>query len=344
MKYGILLFLCSVLAFNSYANFDLMLHLSVEITELKEELAETELKNQEFKKALGMRESNMNPRIINPIGAMGVWQFMPGTLRDLGFGHITPGRFRQNPDIFPLELQEEALELKFNRDIHLLTYQWFRGENSINYIETFVGKKIHGIEITLTGLLAASHLAGAGGVIRYLDSFGARNPKDMFGTRLSDYLRQFSEYDYNSTFSLKQQLQCLEDSLKNLKPSTPLFATSRSYTRISDLQLREMEIVLISQYQSRIFPTGTTNHLTIYHSELEFKSPDIIEPSLNLEALPLRITTWPLLMAMVKSNGIMRENGTDLSIVPEPRALLEKVQDYSNFTLSRYGMLPGTFT
>ena len=49
-------------------------------------------------------------------------------------------------------------------------------------IEMFVGKKIRGVEITESGILAAAHLAGAGNVKKYLRSYGRQDVKDAYGT------------------------------------------------------------------------------------------------------------------------------------------------------------------
>jgi len=67
------------------------------------------------------------------------------------------------------------------------------GDDYFNY---FIGKNINGITITYSGILAASHLAGATGVKRFLYSNGETNPHDKFGTKLTDYLQEFSNYEF----------------------------------------------------------------------------------------------------------------------------------------------------
>lgn len=65
------------------------------------------------------------------------------------------------------------------------------------FFDYFVGRKIKGIVITYSGILAGAHLAGSGGVRRFLSSNGKYDPSDLFGTRLSDYVNEFGGYKFN---------------------------------------------------------------------------------------------------------------------------------------------------
>ena len=62
-------------------------------------------------------------------------------------------------------------------------------------IKRFVGKRIDGVLITESGILAAAHLAGPGSVKKYLRSYGAIGFTDAYGTNIRSYMRQFSGYD-----------------------------------------------------------------------------------------------------------------------------------------------------
>jgi hypothetical protein len=133
---------------------------------------------------LGYRESNNNWVCVNRIGCFGEWQFAESTLKYLGFRKITLKRFRANPFIFPRELQEEALRALIRVNlIYLKEYEHYNGD------------LIKGILITKSGMIAASHLGGAGSVMKFLDSGGRVNKKDIFGTSVSDYLKKFSYYE-----------------------------------------------------------------------------------------------------------------------------------------------------
>ena len=150
--------------------------------EVKREYHESEFTR--FINDLGYRESRNNWLSVNRIGCFGEWQFAESTLRYLGFRKITLKKFKANPYIFPRELQAEALKALIRVNLIYLK----------NY-EDYKGGSIKGILVTKSGMIAASHLGGAGSVKRFLNSGGRINKKDVFGTSVSDYLKKFSSYD-----------------------------------------------------------------------------------------------------------------------------------------------------
>lgn len=54
-------------------------------------------------------------------------------------------------------------------------------------LNNFVGQEVGGVPITQDGIRAMAHLGGIGGAKRFLESGGASNPSDSFGTSLRDY-------------------------------------------------------------------------------------------------------------------------------------------------------------
>jgi len=133
---------------------------------------------------LGHRESGNNWLCINQIGCFGEWQFDESTLRYLGYRKITLKGFKANPQIFPKELQLEALKVLIRVNLCIL-----------REYEHFIGDSIKGVRITKSGMIAASHLGGAGSLQKFLDSDGRINKKDVFGTSIYDYLKNFRNYD-----------------------------------------------------------------------------------------------------------------------------------------------------
>jgi hypothetical protein len=133
---------------------------------------------------LGYRESQNNWLSVNRIGCFGEWQFAESTLHYLGFRAVTLKKFKANPKIFPKELQIKALRILIKVNLAYL----------IDY-KNFIGDSIKGISITKSGMIAASHLGGAGSLKKFLNSKGAINHKDAFGTSISDYLKKFNSYD-----------------------------------------------------------------------------------------------------------------------------------------------------
>ena len=131
-----------------------------------------------FKDALGFKESRGNYFSVNDFGYLGKYQFGKETLKMIGV--YTPNQFLYNP-----ELQEKAFLANASRN------KWILRKD----ISRFVGKRINGIEITESGILAAAHLAGPGSVKKYLRSYGKNGFADAYGTTLSYYMKRFSGYD-----------------------------------------------------------------------------------------------------------------------------------------------------
>ena len=90
-------------------------------------------------------------------------------------------------------LQEKAFHANIARN------KWILRKD----IEWFAGKKIRGVEVTESGILAAAHLAGAGNVKKYLRSNGRDNVEDAYGTSILDYLKKFSGYDLSKVYALR---------------------------------------------------------------------------------------------------------------------------------------------
>jgi len=131
-----------------------------------------------FKEALGFKESQGKYNRINTLGYLGKYQFGKSTLKRFKIYNIT------------LFLQDAALQE--NAFVALCSLnKWIL----IRDIKRSVGKRINGIEITESGILAAAHLAGAGSVKKYLRSNGGFLFNDAYGTSLEYYMKKFAGYD-----------------------------------------------------------------------------------------------------------------------------------------------------
>jgi len=137
-----------------------------------------------FLNDLGHYESNNNWKICNPYGYMGEWQLGKAALKDIGYSHIDFKDFKKDPTIFPRSEQKKAVTKLINLNIKYLG----------NAIDNYKGKTIKGVKITTSGLIAASHLAGAGGVKLFLATSGNVNPTDINGTSVLTYLKRFKGY------------------------------------------------------------------------------------------------------------------------------------------------------
>jgi len=131
-----------------------------------------------FKEALAFKESQGNYFSVNTLGYLGKFQFGVTTLQLMGV-YDTAG-FLKTP-----ALQEKLFDINIARNKWILR----------NDIKKYVGKRIKGIKITESGILASAHLAGAGNVKKYLRTYGGFEVKDAYGTAISSYMKKFSGYD-----------------------------------------------------------------------------------------------------------------------------------------------------
>jgi hypothetical protein len=131
-----------------------------------------------FKEAIAFKESRGNYKKINTFGYLGKYQFGESTLNRISI--YDTRSFLEDP-----KLQEDAFYTLCSLNKWIL----------IRDIKRSVGKKINGIEITESGILAAAHLAGAGNVKKYLRSNGELNSTDAYGSDVELYMERFAGYD-----------------------------------------------------------------------------------------------------------------------------------------------------
>ncbi len=131
-----------------------------------------------FREAVAFKESQGKYHVVNSLGYLGKYQFGKSTLKR--FKIYDTQNFLTSP-----ELQEDAFIALCSLN------KWILRKD----IRRSSGKKINGIVITESGILAAAHLAGAGNVKKYLRSSGKFSFKDAFGSSVQHYLKRFSGYD-----------------------------------------------------------------------------------------------------------------------------------------------------
>ena len=142
-----------------------------------------------FKEFLGFYESGSDYKKINSLGYLGKYQFGRSTLKVLRIKKID--NFINIP-----ELQEKAFLMNVMRNKWILRRE----------IERFSGKKINNILITESGIIAAAHLSGPGNVKKFLRNNCNNNLdfKDINGTKISDYIRIFRNYDISKILAIRQ--------------------------------------------------------------------------------------------------------------------------------------------
>lgn len=131
-----------------------------------------------FKEALAFRESQGNYRSVNTLGYMGKYQFGKSTLSFLGIKDTK--KFLKDP-----ALQEKAF-------VKLMAYNKYILQRDIR---KYAGKRIGGVLVTESGILAAAHLGGAGAVQGFLRSNGEVTFSDAYGTSITEYIKKFASFD-----------------------------------------------------------------------------------------------------------------------------------------------------
>ncbi len=171
---------------------------------------------QDFLDALGFRESSSIPGgaqnydTENPFGFIGKYQFGEAALFDLGYYGVdnSDGNLFKNDwggnwsGKNGINSKQDYLSNGFVQEIIIRDWQailW----NRIQFLELdkYEGQVLNGQPITLSGMLAAAHLVGAGsrssdtaGLKGYLLSGATFSPGDRNGTSANDYMNLFEGF------------------------------------------------------------------------------------------------------------------------------------------------------
>ncbi|MBS7706762.1 hypothetical protein [Chelatococcus asaccharovorans] len=153
----------------------------------------------DFIDELGLYHSSNRYDAVNSTNHLGRFQFGEAALIDIGmvrndgkpFDNDFSGGWTGKHGI---NSKEEFLASHVAQDTAIHDFLGKQAHFLRNYLH-YDGQSIDGQEISLSGLLGAAHLAGAGGVRRFLNSGGDYNPKDANGASLTDSLNHFNGYD-----------------------------------------------------------------------------------------------------------------------------------------------------
>jgi hypothetical protein len=129
-----------------------------------------------FLEKISKRESNNRLKVVSKNGHMGKYQFSPRTLKWLGYDD-------HDEFLNSHELQDEVMIKYLKKNKRILR----------NYIDKWDNKKIDDNLITESGILAAAHLVGPGGVIEFFNTMD--EVVDGNGVKITEYLFKFSGYD-----------------------------------------------------------------------------------------------------------------------------------------------------
>lgn len=131
-----------------------------------------------FLDAMATRESSNNPKAVNQFGYLGKYQFGMATLKTMKV-KTTRKQFLAD------ERLQDSVMIAFLRD------HW----GSMWRMHKYVGKRVHGVKITQSGMLATGHLIGVGGLCAMLEPKRCHYPtKDGNGVSGWTYMAKFADY------------------------------------------------------------------------------------------------------------------------------------------------------
>jgi hypothetical protein len=159
---------------------------------------------EDFFAAVRMRESGGNYEAQNQWGARGAYQFHEIPLLEIGWYNADGtydrpddwrGTFAAKSGVTNIQ---EFMASPASQDAAFAEWAkvlWSYASSDPFRTTEHVGKTINGTLITATGIIGGGHLWGPEVIDQYLDSNGAIDPKDPFGTPISEYVRLFSGYE-----------------------------------------------------------------------------------------------------------------------------------------------------
>ena len=117
-----------------------------------------------FLDRLGYFESRNNYKVTNQFGYLGRWQIGKESLRDIGFLD-SRGNWTALAQSLGVNSTQDFLNTPAAQDYAIRLYDkklW----SYIQYLgdDQYIGAQFQGITVTMSGLVAAAHLVGAGGL------------------------------------------------------------------------------------------------------------------------------------------------------------------------------------
>ncbi len=158
---------------------------------------------QQFMLDLGKNESGNNYEFSSSLGYLGRFQFGEEALKVIGFygGDSTSaidfsGSWTSTAAAYSVTSASSFLQSPAAQDAAATL--WFakvHDDAASLGLDTYVGRSIAGVLVTESGLLAGGHLVGVWNLKTYLETGGAVDTRDGYGTPVSEYVERFGGFD-----------------------------------------------------------------------------------------------------------------------------------------------------
>lgn len=154
-----------------------------------------------FLVTMRLLESGGDYQAVNTLNFLGAYQFGEAALIDLGlvrrdrdpydndFGGGWTGKYGiRSADDF---LANQEVQDRLMQD--WLRVMWSYIE--MHAIDGYAGKTVGQVKLTASGMLAASHLLGAGALKDFIASGGQTDLRDPYGTSIVTYIQKANDYE-----------------------------------------------------------------------------------------------------------------------------------------------------
>ena len=165
----------------------------------------------DFRDAIGYRESSNKYDAVNSYNYVGRFQFGRERLWDLGISlnGWKPSGWKWNTRV-KVTTEQFLADHKLQDTLFSLHVDMLMDIIKRRYAN-YLNRKIGGIMITESGLVAGMHLKGEGGVKQFLKS--GKSNADGYGTQIIEYIDKFSGYclRYASEEEVQEQSKWIAD-------------------------------------------------------------------------------------------------------------------------------------
>lgn len=164
-------------------------------------VAESDMQFDDFLAKLRNMESSGDYRAVNTLNFIGAYQFGEAALVDLGYvrrdrdlyNNDYAGGFTGKNGIRSINdfLKNDAVQDKAAIAWMKLMWKYIQADG----LEKYAWRKVGDVELTPSGMLAATHLLGSGALKEFVKSQGQGDIRDPYGMPLSRYINTLAGYD-----------------------------------------------------------------------------------------------------------------------------------------------------
>lgn len=154
-----------------------------------------------FLVALKLMESGGDYQSVNSLNFLGAYQFGEAALTDLGFVRYDGNAYDNNygggwTGKYGVKSAKQFLASERVQDKAMekwLDVMW--GYIELHKVDRYAWREVGGEQLTPSGMLAATHLLGAGALAEYVKSDGKVDLRDPYGTPIGIYISRLNGYD-----------------------------------------------------------------------------------------------------------------------------------------------------